>query len=100
MQPIPTGPFFSCPPQQLLDWPLHRLLTARAKNHSIYQILWHRLSSQGALGGSRFCNNQRSALFIFRKCPLFLKEKVPSRLRCRPGTTEHIWIGGLGSEKV
>ena len=38
----------------------------------------------GGTGGSappRFCNKQRSVLFIFRKCPFFLKEKVPSKHR-------------------
>ena len=29
----------------------------------------------------RFCNKQRSARSIFRKCPFFLKEKVPSMCR-------------------
>ena len=29
----------------------------------------------------KFCNKQRSAHFIFRKCPLFHKEKLPSKCR-------------------
>ena len=32
----------------------------------------------------RFCNKQRSALLIFRKSPLFLKKKVPSKCRAPP----------------
>ena len=30
----------------------------------------------------RFCNKQRSALFIFRKCPIFLKEKSALEVSC------------------
>ena len=29
----------------------------------------------------RFCSKQRSALYVLRKCPFFLKEKVPLKRR-------------------
>ena len=32
----------------------------------------------------RFCNKQRSALFTFRKCPLFLKGKSAFKVSCPP----------------
>ena len=32
----------------------------------------------------RFCNKQRSAIFIFRKCTLFLKEKSALKVSCTP----------------
>ena len=32
----------------------------------------------------RFCNKQRSALFIVRKCPLFLKEESALKVSCPP----------------
>ena len=56
----------------------------------------------------RFCKKQRSVLFIFRKCPCFFKEKVPSKCRVHivpaatPATAESTsvlamrWPGGLG----
>ena len=36
----------------------------------------------------RFCNKQRSALSIFRKCPVFRNEKVPSKRRAPPPNFE------------
>ena len=47
----------------------------------------HRRRNRGGTGGTcppRFCNKQRSALFISRKCLLFIKEKVPSKCRAPP----------------
>ena len=58
----------------------HNNLRATADNHR------HR-NRGGALGARtppRFCNEQRSALFISRKCPLSLKKKVPSECRAPP----------------
>ena len=45
----------------------------------------HRRRNRRALGARappRFCNKQRSALFVFRKCPLFLKEKSVLEVPC------------------
>ena len=38
----------------------------------------------GARVPPRFSNKQRSAIFIFRKCPLFLKNKMPSKCSIPP----------------
>ena len=35
----------------------------------------------------RFCNKQRSVIFIFRKCTLFLRKKVPSKCCAPPSLT-------------
>ena len=46
----------------------------------------HRRRNRGALGArvpQIFCDKQRSALLIFRKCPPFLKKIVPSKC-CAP----------------
>ena len=43
-------------------------------------FIWcHRHRNWGHWGHvpPRFCNKQRSFLFLFRKCPLFLKERYP-----------------------
>ena len=54
------------------------------------RILVHRRRNRGALGArapQRFCNKQRSSLFIFQNIPFFLRKKcprsvVPPSLRC------------------
>ena len=43
--------------------------------------------TEGTWGTSpppRFCNKQRTALFSFRNCPLFLRKNVPSKCRAPP----------------
>ena len=65
---------------------------AKENNIILFALFIHRRSNGGVTGGGgtcppRFCNKQRSALFVFRKFPLSLMEKSflegPSpRLRC------------------
>ena len=38
----------------------------------------------GARAPPRFCSKQRSALFVFKKFPLLLKKKMPSKRRASP----------------
>ena len=58
----------------------------KISNSDTTQLLGIDVGTGGHWGHAppRFCNEQRSALFIFRKCPFFLKEKVPSKCRAPP----------------
>ena len=64
------------------------------------QSYLHKRRNRGHWGHvpPRFCNKQRCALFLFRECPLFVKENgalevsCPPSLRCflRPWLSHHI----------